>query len=195
MRILDSLPDGNFLVRLQQPALADVLQVDAHQVDVIARHALFWLLDLLLFRLLIGCQWLICECFRLLVTEHVRGRDAERSLLFSVLMLVDVESESVGTLSPVEDMSWTGGVVPFNQRRAAACRPEREGGVRRGGCFLVHGIHNRDTVHHRNPFNAARRTVEAHNASKTNFPAAGLPTRHSRGKPGLVTARSPPVTS
>ena len=49
LRRLDALPDGDFLVRLQQPALADVLQVQAHEVDVFAGRRLLGLLDFFLF--------------------------------------------------------------------------------------------------------------------------------------------------
>ena len=37
--VLDALADRDLLVRLQQLALADVLQVDADEVDILARHA------------------------------------------------------------------------------------------------------------------------------------------------------------
>ena len=122
LRRFNALPDGDFLVRFQQPPLADVLQIQAYQVDVFARSTFLGLLDffLFLFDLFLDGEPLIGERLRLVVPKQALGRDGEGPLLIGFLALVHFETESVRALSPVEDVSWFGRIVPFDERLAPA---------------------------------------------------------------------------
>ncbi len=121
LRRFDALPDGDFLVRFQQPSLADVLQIQAHEVDIFARRAFLGLLDFFFFfDLFLDGERLISEGLRLVIPKQPLGSDGERPLLVGFLALVYFEAKSLCALSPVEDVSWSGRIVPFDERLTPA---------------------------------------------------------------------------
>jgi hypothetical protein len=97
-----------------------VLQIHAYEVDVFARRTFLGLLDFVLFDLFLDGEPLIGERLRLVVPKQALGRDGEGPLLIGFLALVHFEAESVRALSPVEDVSWFGRIVPFDERLAPA---------------------------------------------------------------------------
>ena len=121
--VFDPLPDGHLFVRFEQPALADVLEVQPDEIDVLTADA-FLAFRLLRRGLLVGRHVLVGKRFGLLLVQDLRGGLAERLSFF--LALVDFQAEVVRPLAPVEHVRLTRRILPFDERLPPASGAERE---------------------------------------------------------------------
>ena len=108
--VLDPLADGALLGGLEQLSLADVLQVDADEIDFLApgRYAgfdLFFFLDL-------GPDDLVLEGLGLLVVKDLlRAWRKWLTGVFDILVRIDRETELLRPMAPVEDMCLLGRII------------------------------------------------------------------------------------
>ena len=104
----DAFADLALLVRLQQAALADVLEIDADEVDILARHPslrrLLGLLFVLVLELIVDPavrDRLVGKRFGLVVLEQA-SRLVIRPTWIGPVAAVDGEAEFLGSVAPVE---------------------------------------------------------------------------------------------
>ena len=128
LRVLDALADLDFLVRLQQLALADVLQVDADEVDILARDAG---LGRAARRLRVprpssaaAIGWSANASGS--SSWSRRSGSHEWLTVVGIVAAVDVEAEVLRALTPVEHVRLPRRVVPLDERLARG-RPRRPG--------------------------------------------------------------------
>jgi hypothetical protein len=149
LRVLDALANLDFLMRLQQFALADVLQVHADEVDVVSRHASLERLPFFVFiRLGLGerleivapADGLIRKRLRLFLFEESARLNAVVRLTFlGVFPFVNGETVILSAVMPVQNLGLACR-APLNQRAAFATRLEGKRGRMRG--FPGHDVWN-----------------------------------------------------
>jgi hypothetical protein len=128
----DPLANFALLVRLQQAALADVLEIDAHEVDIFPRDArlsclaglliVFNVFNVALRDRLVGVR------FRLVIVDEA-CRFLIRPTWIGLLATVDGQAKFLSPLTPVEHVGLPRRVGPLDKRRsrtAAAAWLERE---------------------------------------------------------------------
>ena len=123
---LDALTDLLLFLALQQLSFADVLEVDAHEVEVLARlsgceRLVLLLVFVILNRIQLSLRtavlvaiaevlWLVR--FRIVFTEQQFGREYRRLVGF----LAAEQPEFLRALAPVEQVRVTLGLAPVDQR-------------------------------------------------------------------------------
>ena len=110
----------------EQTPPADVVEIQADQVDLLARRACDGLSDLFVWNGFVSWNWLICKGFRVMLVEQTLGLSKGRVTVFGVTPLIHIQPEIVGTLAPIEDMRLAAGISPFNQRFPPRLCPECE---------------------------------------------------------------------
>ena len=133
-------PRIDFLVRLEQLAPANVLKVEAHQVDVLAAD------------MACGCRQRLVVLVVVLEVASRGSPEARRpparrlraggrfdvGVSVFTIPVVDIETEFVSPVPPIEHLRLTGRVTPFDERPAAARRLWFEGERGRRGLGHVH---------------------------------------------------------
>ena len=140
LRVFDTLPDFTFLVRLQQPALANVLEVDTDEVDILAGYPAG-----------LGCLFRPgrrrglrprCRGWADPQTPRARPRAGARpgswmtAIWIGLFALLDGQAELLSPVPPVEHMGLPRRIGPLDERLAGPSRFESEGV--RARCFLRH---------------------------------------------------------
>ncbi|HEV8319590.1 MAG TPA: hypothetical protein VGQ10_19410 [Vicinamibacterales bacterium] len=110
----------------EQLALADVLQVDPYEVDLVVRKGRVGGLVRELRRVELLADSLLVEGLRLLFLEKPMGLNRDVILFKRVRLIVDGHEPVVlGTLSPIKYVRLVGRITPIHQRLAALRWTER----------------------------------------------------------------------